>query len=108
MNLSSIVTLSDVAGQPRVKMDLPSPLRLGDKIALHFRIKRSHNGRSEILDVDGEFRITALTFEAGSNRQILAVEKTETGKVPSWRAVKKAPEFKRIVPPARSPRMLVV
>jgi len=108
MNLASIVTLNDVAGQPRVKMDLPSPLRLGDKITLHFRIKRMNNGRSEILDVDGEFRVASISFEAGSNRQILVVEKAESGKVPSWKAVKKTPEFKRVVPPARSPRQLVV
>lgn len=108
MNLASVVVLSEVAGVPKVKMDLPSHLRLGDKLTLHFRVKRSNNGRSEILDVDGEFRISGLRYETGSNRQIIEVETGTAGKVPSWRAVKKTPEFKRVIPPAKSPRMLVV
>lgn len=105
MNLASVVVLSDVAGVPKVKMDLPSPLRLGDRLTLRFRVKRTNSGRAEVLDVDGEFRISSLRFEPGSNRQILDVE--TTGKVPSWRAVKKTPEFKRVIPPAKSPRTMV-
>jgi hypothetical protein len=105
MNPASIIVLSEVAGAPKVKLDLPS-LRLGDRLSLRFRVKRQHGGRSEVLDVDGEFRVRALSFEAGSTRQLLEVE--TTGKVPSWRAVRSAPEFKRVVPPAKSPRILVV
>jgi hypothetical protein len=108
MNLASIVVLSEVAGVPKVKMDLPSPLRIGDRLKLRFRVKRSNGGRVEVLDVDGEFRVRSLCFEPGSNRQILDVETGESGKVPAWRAVKKGPEFKRVIPPAKSPRMLVV
>ena len=84
-------------------MDLPSPLRIGDKLKLHFRVKRAHGGRSEVLDIDGEYRISVLSFEA--NRQILQVE--SLGIVPSWRAVKRTPEFKRVIPPAKSPRTVV-
>ncbi len=106
MNPASVVVLSEVSGAPRVKLDLPSPLRIGDRLTLHFRVKRTTAGRSEILDVDGEFRVTTLRFEPGSNRQILDVE--STGKVPSWKAVRRTPEFKRVIPPAKSPRMLVI
>jgi hypothetical protein len=103
MNLASVVILSEVAGVPKVKMDLPSPLRLGDKLKLRFRVKRANGGRSEVLDVDGEYRVGSLSFEA--NRQILQVE--SLGVVPSWRAVKRTPEFKRVIPPAKSPRTVV-
>lgn len=87
-------------------MDLPAPLRLGDKLTLRFRLKRANGGRMEVLDVNGEFRICSLSFEAGTNRQMLSVE-SASGVVPSWRAVKRTPEFKRVIPPARSPRTSV-
>lgn len=101
MNLASIVVLGDVAGAPKVKLDLPSPLRLGDRLQLHFRIKRSNGNRVELLEVDGEFRVSSLRFEAGTNRQHLDVE--AIGKAPAWRALKRTQEFKRVIPPARFP-----
>ncbi len=106
MNLPSIVVMSEVAGAPKVKLDLPSPLRIGDKVTLRFRVKRRSAGRSEVLDVDGEFRVSGLCFEGGScGRQVLEV--AAAGKVPSWRAVKRSSEFRRVIPPAKSPRTVV-
>jgi len=106
MNLASIVVLTEVNGAPRAKMTLPPLLRLGDKITLRFRTKRVTKGRAEALVVDGEYRITSLRYEAGSNRQILEVE-SASGIAPSWRAIKRTSEFKRIIPPAKSPRTVV-
>jgi hypothetical protein len=108
MIFASIVILSEVAGVPRVKIHLPAQVRLGDRLPLHFRVKRTNAGRSEVLEVNGDFRVTALSYEPGTFRQILEVETATTGKVPSWRAVKRTPEFRRVIPPAKSPREVVV
>jgi hypothetical protein len=105
MRPPTILVLSEVSGVPRVKMDLPV-LRAQDKVALHFRVKRLHAGRSEVLDVMGDFRVSAVMFDATTRQQTVEVE-TVLGVVPSWRAVKKAPEFRRVIPPARSPRTVV-
>jgi hypothetical protein len=61
-----------------------------------------HLGRREILEVDGEFRVTGLqnSIDSKGYRQIVQV--SATGKAPSWRAVKLLPP--RTLPPARFPR----
>jgi hypothetical protein len=105
MNPPTIVVLCEVSGVPKVKMDLPV-LRAQDKVALHFRVKRLHAGRSEVLDVTGDFRVSAVSFNAKTRQQTVEVE-TVLGIVPSWRAIKRAPEFRRVIPPARSPRTVV-
>src|ERR1035437_4851430 len=102
---ASLLVLTEVAGAPKVKMELPSTLRLGDKLALKLKLKRTNQGRSEVLEVQGDFRISSVSYDG--LRQILEVE-TATGKVPSWRAVKRAPETKRVIPPAKSARTVVV
>ena len=102
---ASLVVMSEVIGAPRVKLDLPSQLRLGDKLALKFKLKRTNQGRSEVLEVQGDFRVSSVSYDG--MRQILDVE-TLVGKVPSWRAVKRSSEQKRVIPPARSPRTVVV
>lgn len=107
MNNSSLVELSDVAGKPRVILALPVPLRIGDRIHLVFQLRRIQGGRSEILDVSGDFRVTAVGFDAssGTGRQVLAVD--TTGKTLVWRAVKKQPVFERKLGPTRFPKTLV-
>ena len=104
MNPPSTIILTEVPGVPRVKMDLPS-LRIADRVALRFRVKRTTAGRSEVLDVAGDFRVSSVSFDPSTQRQVLEVE--AVGKVPQWRAVKRAHEFKRVIPPARSPRTVV-
>lgn len=91
----SVVQLMDVTGQPRAKLDLPGPLRLGDPVALRFKLERNHAGRHEILEVDHKFRISAVGVDASSwpQRQLLALDSVE--KPPTWRAVKKAPSGAR-------------
>ena len=100
----SLLVLTEVAGVPKVKMELPSTLRLGDKLALKFKLKRTRQGRSEVLEVQGDFRISSVRYDG--LRQILEVE-TAIGKVPSWRAVKRVPEAERVIPPAKSARTVV-
>jgi hypothetical protein len=89
MNPSTIVEFSGVSGQPKAKLDLPCPLRIGDRIAFRFRLARENGGRSEQLDVVGDFRVKAVSFDAstGVGLQKLVVEAED--KAPVWRAVKK-------------------
>jgi hypothetical protein len=85
----SVVQLMDVNGQPKAKLDLPGPLRLGDPVALKFRLERNHGGRHEVCDVAHRFRVAAVGIDASTapQRQLLALD--SVGKAPTWRAVKK-------------------
>lgn len=107
MKPATIVTLSDVTGNPRVKMDLPSPLRIGDRVSMRFQLQRQNGGRSEVLDVTGDFRVSEIHFgtEGGVGRQHLVVQ--SLGKAPAWRAVKKAPVAAKRLSPARFPRTVI-
>lgn len=98
----SIVKLEEVNGNPTVKLDLP-PAQLGDPIGLRFRITRRNEGRTEELEVSGQFRVTARGLDAsqGPQRQILAVE--PIGKPPVWRSIK-TPQTGRRLAPAVSPK----
>jgi len=102
MQPASTLILSEVEA-PRVKMALP-PLRQGDKLQLRFKLERIKNGRTEVLDVQGEFRVTSVSLTT-DQRQEVAVE--STGKTPSWRAVKRRPTPTRKVGPTRFPRTVV-
>lgn len=96
--------LSDVNGEPKVKLDLPGPLRNGDPIALRFRIERRTGGRTEELDVHGRFRVTAVGFDGSASppRQLLSVE--SMGTAPTWRSVKKRNVVPRRLGPAKAPK----
>ncbi len=103
---ASIVELADVSGKPRVKMGLPSPLRVGDKIQLRLHLTRQVGGRSEVLDVSGEFQVRTVAFDVstGVAHQILSVNSGET--TPAWKAVKKGAlpsTAPRKLGPARAP-----
>lgn len=96
------IKLSDVNGQPSALVsDLPSPLRVGDRITLRFTIRRENKGRLEKLDVDGEFRVTDVSFDAKTSpaRQVLSVQSED---VPKWKSVKKP--SKGSLAPAKFPR----
>lgn len=98
---ASLLNLSDVEA-PRVKLALP-PLRQGDHVQLAFRLTRVKNGRPEVLEVTGEFRVTQVVLV--ELRQEVTVE--STGKTPAWRAVKKKSVPPRKVGPTRFPRTVV-
>lgn len=104
----SIVQLQDVPGEPKIKLDLPGPLRIGDPVRLPaFRLSRqTAEGRTEQLEVGASyrFRVTAVGQDASTAppRQLLTVE-TATGPAPVWKAVKKVPAARRKLSPARFP-----
>lgn len=104
----TVVKLGDVNGEPKVKLDLPGPLRVGDPINLPaFTVERTTpEGRRELLEVDSRiFRVTAVGLDASSwpQRQLLSVE-TAMGQPPTWRSVKKRQTARRRLPPAVFPR----
>jgi hypothetical protein len=100
---TAIVELTDLTDPQRVKMDLP-PVRLGDRVKLGFTLHRQHQGRSEILEVHGEFKVTAFLYDQPAGHPIVQV--LSTGLSPAWRAVKKQPKKK--LGPARYPRAIIV
>lgn len=99
----SIVQLDDVKGQPAAKMDLPQ-LKVGDPVALKFRIERQNGGRTEELRVVGRFRVTAVGYDTvdGPRRQLLSVE--SAGRPPTWVSIKNRQEVARRLPPATFPK----
>lgn len=103
MTPASIVELGDVQGKPRMKMDLPSPMRIGDRVKLHARLSRQNGGRSEVLDISGDFQVRSVSFDAsdGLPRQLLVVESSAVA--PVWKAIKRGPPSTRKLGPARSP-----
>lgn len=100
------IKLVDVNGEPRIRKDLPGPLRIGDPLKLRFKTTRESNGRHEVLEVlDRVFRVSTVAFDDSTapTRQVISVE-TADGKPPVWRSVKKPEEPSRKLPPAVFPR----
>lgn len=102
MTPASLLVLSEVAA-PQVKLDLPR-VRVGDHLNLQFRLERQQNGRSEVLDVQGEFRVTKVVLQV-DGRQVVHVD--AIGKAPAWRAVRKKKLPVRKLGPTRYPRTIV-
>ncbi len=100
----TIIKLSDVNGEPKAKLDLPGPLRIGDPLALCFVLDRQTGGRSEILEVNGRFQVKAVGFDASSGvpQRLLGVD--SVGKPPTWVSVKKRLHGARRLGPTRFPR----
>ncbi len=108
----TVVKLEDIAGEPKLKLELP-PLRLGDPVSLPcFKLRRkTAEGRFEVLEVDGNhcrFRVTAVGTDASHvpHRQLLTVECAQGG-VPTWKAIKKPAENRKRLSPAVSPRKAI-
>lgn len=107
METYTVLVLGDVRDNPRVVKMLPAPLRIGDHIHLLFLLRRKSSGRSEELQVEGEYRITHVSFDTrgSSTKQVLVVE--ALGVAPTWRSVKNNPSWKRKLPLTVSPRTLL-
>lgn len=106
----TIVQLQDVPDQPKIKTDLPGPLRIGDPVRLPpFRIsRRTPEGRHEQLVVDmagNRFRVTAIGLDSsqGPPRQLISVENA-MGQLLAWKAVKKPAEPRKRLSPTIFPR----
>ena len=103
MSMLTLVELLDVEA-PKVKLDLPGPLRLGEHVSLSFCLTRKNGGRQERLEVNGDFKVSSVGFQQSqdSNRQWIKV--TSEGVVPHWRAVKFKPEPKKNLAPTHPPK----
>jgi hypothetical protein len=101
----SIVELSDVTGRPKVRQDLPPLMRIGDPIALRFKIQKEQDGRNQLLEVDHRFKVVAVGIDnrGGTLRQLVVVE-TLGGKPPTWHSVKKAEPYRRVLGPTKFPK----
>jgi len=88
MIVGTIIELVDVTGKPKAKIDLPYPLRIGDRVTLNFTIVERFNGRYNVLEVKGEVRVASVAFDAskGILRQLVGVEATGSPFV--WKSVK--------------------
>lgn len=82
--------LSDVADEPRARIELPL-VRLGDRLQLRFRLRRQKGGRTEELQVAGEFRVAAMVIDTTHGHPKQVVHISSLGVVPVWRAVKNPP-----------------
>jgi hypothetical protein len=104
MKMLTMLKIIGVKGEPKVLIDLPGLLRIGDPISLRFKLSRVTLGRSEILDVNGRFRVDAVGLDASSwpRKQLVSVD--PIGSAPSWQAIKKNPPKGRRLPPAKSER----
>jgi hypothetical protein len=105
--LPSIIEFTEVAGQPKVRLDLPGPLRLGERVRLKFTLRRKNATRTEELKIEGEYKVTAVEIDASGAypRQLLSVETTTVR--PTWKSIKNDPPFRLRLPPARFPRTVV-
>jgi hypothetical protein len=108
MDQTTIIELSDVAGKPKARLMLPSPLRVGDRIQLRFKLTRENTGRMEVLDVAGNFQVRVVSFDAslaGPPHQVLSVTSVDTS--PSWKAVKRSSLPSRKMGPAKRPPTVI-
>lgn len=95
----TVILWEDVAGTPKALFShIPYPLKVGDPLNLRCRLSRENGGRSEDLLVNGQFRVTAVGVDASlaPARQLLTV--VSLGRPPTWRAVKKASQRRRLAP----------
>lgn len=100
----SIIKLLDVKDEPKVKQDLPESLRVGDPLALKFRIERQNGGRIEELRVDLQFRVKAIGVDASSCPSVRLLSVEPVGPVPKWHSIKKTSPEGRSFSPAKFPR----
>lgn len=108
MSTTTVLTLSDVNHTPKVRKELPSPMRIGDHLHLHFTLRKRTGSRTEELLVQGEWRVVSVSFEVGGGpkaTQLLTME--AVGATPTWKSVKTVPEPKRRLPPAVSGRTTI-
>lgn len=102
--LGTVLVFQDVKGCPSVIMGLPGSLRIGDRITLNLRLQRRNNGRTEVLEIKGDVRVTQTSLDAtsGTPRQRLTVE--NAGVIPFvWKSVKNRPPWRRQLPPTHFP-----
>lgn len=100
MNHQTLLKLEDFDDLAPIRISLPAPIHIGTRLKLQFPIQRKNGGRTEVLNVDGEFRVTEVVIDArGEAKQLVSV--IATGAIPTWKSIKNPP-VKRLSPTSRS------
>jgi hypothetical protein len=100
MNHPSLLKLEDIENLAPVRINLPAPLPIGTRIKLRFPLQRRNGGRTEVLQVDGEFKVTAVVIDArGDAKQLVSV--SAVGLVPTWKSIKN-PAIRKLNPTSRT------
>ena len=100
MNHPSLLKLDDVEDLAPIRISLPAPLHIGSRLKLRFPIQRRNGGRTEVLNVDGEFRVTGVVIDArGDAKQLVSVQ--SVGAAPTWKSIKN-PAIRKLHPTSRS------
>ena len=100
MNYPTLLKLEDFDGLAPIRISLPAPLHIGTKLKLRFPIQRKNGGRTEVLNVDGEFKVTAVVIDArGDAKQLVSV--AAVGAAPTWKSIKN-PATRKLNPTSRA------
>ncbi len=102
--MKTILEIIDLAPAPKARLDLPLS-RVGDRLRLRFLLQRKNKGRTEVLNVQGDYRVSAAVLESNEHGLGQALQIASTGAAPAWRAVKN--EIRRRLAPAKNPRTIV-
>jgi hypothetical protein len=86
----SVITFDEVKSSPSVRMDVPALLSIGERILLHFVLRRQNGPRSEELRIEGEFRVTEAVIDATCAPIKQRLKVSAKGVTPSWKAVKRS------------------
>lgn len=101
MIVGTMLELIDVKNRPKVRLDLPYPLRVGDRITVSFCLQERFNGRLNVLEVQGEVRVVSVSFEAiNSLCQKISVESAD-GQPFVWKSIKSPPDSVKFLRPAK-------
>jgi hypothetical protein len=99
MNHPTLLKLDDVEDLAPVRISLPAPLHIGSRLKLRFPIQRRNGGRTEVLNVDGEFKVTSVLIDArGGAKQLISV--AAVGAAPTWKSIKN-PAIRKLNPTSR-------
>ena len=100
MNHPSLLKLDDVDDLAPIRISLPAPLHIGTRLKLRFPIQRRNGSRTEVLIVDGEFKVTGVLIDArGDAKQLVSV--AAVGAAPTWKSIKN-PAIRKLNPTSRS------
>lgn len=99
MNHPSLLKLDDIEDLAPIRISLPAPLHIGTRLKLRFPIQRRNGGRTEVLTVDGEFKVTGVVIDArGDAKQLVSV--AAVGAAPTWKSIKN-PAIIKLSPTSR-------
>jgi hypothetical protein len=98
---------ADLSDLPKVTTDIPF-VRIGDRLNLAFSLERKHGGRTEVLKLAGEFRVSGMILSVNPQGARQIVQVLSIGVAPAWKAIKNKVSPSKRLSPAVSKRTLIV